>query len=54
MVFGVLPVVMGLGTVALVIAEYTPVLVLLGRHLTHSQDHTDQFPIADPRWNTMM
>ncbi|HHF3061560.1 TPA: YjiH family protein [Vibrio diabolicus] len=31
MVFGVLPVVMGLGTVALVIAEYTPVFEILGQ-----------------------
>lgn len=31
MVFGVLPVVMGLGTVALVIAEYTPVFAILGQ-----------------------
>ena len=30
MVFGVLPVVMGLGTVALVIAEYTTVFEVLG------------------------
>ncbi|QQL46151.1 YjiH family protein [Sulfuriroseicoccus oceanibius] len=31
MIFGVLPVVMGLGTVALVIAEYTPIFDWLGR-----------------------
>lgn len=31
MVFGVLPVVMGLGTVALVVAEYTPVFAFLGK-----------------------
>ena len=31
MVFGVLPVVMGLGTIALVIAEYTSVFSLLGQ-----------------------
>ncbi|WP_070969308.1 YjiH family protein [Vibrio sonorensis] len=31
MVFGVLPVVMGLGTIALVIAEYTPVFSILGQ-----------------------
>ncbi len=31
MVFGVLPVVMGLGTVALVVAEYTPVFEILGQ-----------------------
>ncbi|MBY7810606.1 YjiH family protein [Vibrio fluvialis] len=31
MVFGVLPVVMGLGTMALVIAEYTPVFSVLGQ-----------------------
>ncbi len=31
MVFGVLPVVMGLGTIALVVAEYTPVFSILGQ-----------------------
>ncbi|MBU2899237.1 YjiH family protein [Vibrio hepatarius] len=31
MVFGVLPVVMGLGTIALVIAEYTPMFSILGQ-----------------------
>ncbi|MGL0821012.1 YjiH family protein [Vibrio vulnificus] len=31
MVFGVLPVVMGLGTIALIIAEYTPVFAILGQ-----------------------
>lgn len=31
MVFGVLPVVMGLGTLALVVAEYTPVFAILGQ-----------------------
>ncbi len=31
MVFGVLPVVMGLGTIALVIAEYTPVFAIMGK-----------------------
>ncbi|MCG6418664.1 YjiH family protein, partial [Vibrio fluvialis] len=31
MVFGVLPVVMGLGTMALVVAEYTPVFSVLGQ-----------------------
>ncbi|MBE4604693.1 YjiH family protein [Vibrio navarrensis] len=31
MVFGVLPVVMGLGTMALIIAEYTPVFSILGQ-----------------------
>jgi len=31
MVFGVLPVVMGLGTVALVVAEYTPIFEILGQ-----------------------
>ncbi|USD66948.1 YjiH family protein [Vibrio sp. SCSIO 43136] len=31
MVFGVLPVVMALGTIALVIAEYTPVFAILGK-----------------------
>ncbi|MFA0698681.1 YjiH family protein, partial [Vibrio sp. 10N.222.49.C9] len=31
MVFGVLPVVMGLGTIALVIAEYTSVFAIMGK-----------------------
>lgn len=33
MLFGVLPVVMGIGTIALVLAEYTPIFVILGKPL---------------------